>query len=275
MSVDIEPLLARITDYAPRFGRARDDLLAIASRGKAGDYRGVLQNARLVVETLLRVMVTEDLKQTPGKATLEELVAKFRQSANAGMIPRNILAHMGTVQAWGNLGSHDHSGALDDDSVRVGQEELVACLNSIVAILGWYAEKKGLVPAGTSVSKPAPPPRTPLIIGASVGVLAGVAAVIFLVVRPSTVVTPDATPTEVKVAEPKPPEPKVEPPKLEPEPKGPEVAAIAAELDAGTPTRPPKVVGKKTTPPKNGTPPKGTNPTGTTNGGIIPDYPSD
>src|SRR3990167_6057254 len=137
MAVDIEPLLSKLAELAPRFGRARVDLEAIVSRGRAQDYRGVMQNARLVLEVVLRSLVTEELKQTPGKAMLEELVSRFRQQANAGIVPPKILAHMGTVQAWGNLSAHDHAGSLDESGVHVGKDEVVASLNSVVAILGW------------------------------------------------------------------------------------------------------------------------------------------
>ncbi|MDP3151122.1 MAG: protein kinase [Archangium sp.] len=153
MAVDIEPLLNKLAELAPRFGRARVDLEAIVSRGRAQDYRGVMQNARLVLEVLLRSLVTDELKQTPGKAMLEELVSRFRQQANAGIVPAKILAHMGTVQAWGNLSAHDHAGSLDESGVHVGKDEVVASLNSVVAILGWYAEKKGLA---TPASAPTP-----------------------------------------------------------------------------------------------------------------------
>ena len=148
MSVDLEPLLQKVEALAPRFGRARDDLQAMVIRAQANDYKGVMQNARLVLEALLRSLVTEDLKQTPGRAMLDELVTKFRQQANAGIVPTNILAHMGTVQAWGNLSAHDHAGSLGDSGVTVGPDEVVASLNSMVAILNWYAEKKQLTPLG-------------------------------------------------------------------------------------------------------------------------------
>ncbi len=154
MAVDIEPLLSKLAELAPRFGRARVDLEAIVSRGRAQDYRGVMQNARLVLEVLLRSLVTEDLKQTPGKAMLEEMVARFRQQGNSGIVPAKILAHMGTVQAWGNLSAHDHAGSLDESGVHVGKDEVVASLNSVVAILGWYADKKGLA---TPISAQKPP----------------------------------------------------------------------------------------------------------------------
>jgi hypothetical protein len=142
--VEIEPLLVQIDMLAPGFGRVSGDLTAIVSRGRAKDFKGVMQNTRLVLEAILRDLVTRELKQTPGKAMLDELISKFRQQANAGLIPTNILAHMGTVQAWGNLSSHDHAGALSDDGVKVGEQEVAASLNSMVAILVWYAGRAGL-----------------------------------------------------------------------------------------------------------------------------------
>ncbi|WP_224363045.1 hypothetical protein [Hyalangium versicolor] len=138
---ELEPLLQRIEQLTPAFGRARDDLTALTTRARHQDYKGVLQNARLVVEMLLRSLVTTELKQTPGKAMLDELLAKFRQQAHAGVVPTNILAHMGTVQAWGNLSSHDHAGGLHEPGVKVGIEEVVTSINSLVAILTWYKER--------------------------------------------------------------------------------------------------------------------------------------
>jgi hypothetical protein len=152
---ELEPLLKRIEQLTPYFGRARDDLTALTTRARNQDYKGVLQNARLVVEMLLRSLATTELKQTPGKAMLDELINKFRQQAHAGVIPTNILAHMGTVQAWGNLSSHDHAGGLHEAGVKVGLEEAVTSVNSLVAILTWYKEHytQELEPA------PLPPPK--------------------------------------------------------------------------------------------------------------------
>lgn len=145
MAVELEPLLNRLSAFAPHFGRLQGDIEAMVSRGRAQDFKGVMQNARLVLEALMRSLVTEELKQTPGKAMLDELITKFRQQANQGVVPTTILAHMGTVQAWGNLSSHDHAGSLHDAGVDVGLDEVVASLNSIVAILGWFASKRGIV----------------------------------------------------------------------------------------------------------------------------------
>lgn len=174
MSAALEPLLQKLVSLAPLFGRAREDIDAMVSRGRSGDFKGVMQNARLVVETLLRSMVTDELKQTPGKAMLDELVTKFRQQSNAGLVPTNILAHMGTVQAWGNLSSHDHAGSLADAPVSVGEGEVVASLNSVVAILSWYAQRKNLTPVqgSTPVERTPAPRRSPALVWPALGLLA-------------------------------------------------------------------------------------------------------
>lgn len=205
MAVDIEPLLQKLADLAPRFGRAQEDLQAMVSRGRAQDYKGVMQNARLVLEALLRSLVTEELKQTPGKAMLDELVTKFRQQANAGIIPTNVLAHMGTVQAWGNLSAHDHAGSLGDSGVKVGQDEVVASLNSMVAILSWYAEKKSLaapqtVAPVTPAAAPVPASKTPLLLVGALGLIALIAAAAFALKKPSEVVQDPAPKTDPFVA---------------------------------------------------------------------------
>lgn len=166
---ELEPLLTRIEQLTPYFGRAQDDLVALVTRGRNRDYKGVLQNARLVLEMLLRSLLTTELKQTPGKVTLDELINKFRQQNHASLIPTHVLAHMGTVQAWGNLSAHDHAGGLQDAGVKVDLQEAMTSLNSLVVILTWYRERylqepAALVPAspvqGSSVTV-APPVKTP------------------------------------------------------------------------------------------------------------------
>ncbi|MCU0699166.1 MAG: tetratricopeptide repeat protein [Myxococcaceae bacterium] len=210
MAVELEPLLNRLAGYAPHFGRLQADLEAMVSRGRAGDYKGVMQNARLVLEALLRSLVSEELKQTPGKAMLDELITKFRQQANAGVVPTTILAHMGTVQAWGNLSSHDHAGKLDDQGVSVGQEEVVASLNSMLAVLSWFATRRGITidpnlrtPAPVTASgttspqlaAPAPKARSPLPLVGGVVALAVLAGIGFVVTRPPP--APPISPTPV------------------------------------------------------------------------------
>ena len=163
--MEIDSLILKLEQMAPRFGRASGDLAAIVVRGRGGDYKGVMMGCRLVLEMLLRAMVTTELKQTPGKAMLDELITKFRQQANSGIIPTNVLAHMGTVQAWGNLSSHDHAGSLTDAGVHVGPEEVVTSLNSMVAILSWYTGKypdpdaPKTATAELEKARAAPPPK--------------------------------------------------------------------------------------------------------------------
>lgn len=196
MAVDIEPLLQKMADLAPRFGRAQEDLQTMVSRGRAQDYKGVMQNARLVLEAILRSLVTEELKQTPGKAMLDELVTKFRQQANAGIIPTNVLAHMSTVQAWGNLSAHDHAGSLDDSGVKVGLEEVVASLNSMVTILAWYSEKKGLTAPGAAPIPAAAPaqlsPAAPQKQGSKVPLIAGGVILVGVIAAVVVALTPGA-----------------------------------------------------------------------------------
>ncbi len=206
-TVEIEPLLNQIDTLAAHFGRVQADLRAIAARGRAEDYRGVMQNTRLVLEAILRDLVTRELKQSVGKAMLDELITKFRQQANAGIIPTNILAHMGTVQAWGNLSAHDHAGSLTDEGVKVGKQEVVASLNSMVAILNWYAGKLGATPpigapAAAAATQPmtAPPAaavaakkKSPVpIIGGVVALLGCLAAGYWWTSRVPAVTTPPA-----------------------------------------------------------------------------------
>ena len=130
----IDPLLSRIEALSPQFGRARTDIDAVVVRGKNGDYRGVLQNTRLVVETLLRAILAKK-KQSPGKQTLEQLVGKLQQN-----LPTPVMVHVRTIQAWGNVGAHDHAADLFEEGVTVTETEALAALHSFVAILTWYAD---------------------------------------------------------------------------------------------------------------------------------------
>jgi hypothetical protein len=172
----LDPLLLKVEALAPRFGRLEPDIAAMASRGRSGDFKGVMQNARLVCEALLRSVVRDDLKQQLGRAMLDELVQKFRQPANSGVVPTNILAHIGTVQAWGNLSSHDHAGSLTDQGVKVGPEEALASLNSMVAILSWYAESRAAVQTAPAPSAPTGTRRGPLV-GAALGAVLAVVGI--------------------------------------------------------------------------------------------------
>lgn len=177
-----DELLKRIDALAARFGRAAPDLIAIVSRSRAGDHRGVLQNARLVVETLLRDVYARELGQAPGKKMLGDLTAQFRQQGNVGIIPTEVLFFIDGVAAAGNLGSHDHAARLDDPGVHMSGAHALTSLNNLVAVLEWYAGKY-LAGADTasSPSTPAAASRSSMRIAAAVVVVvvaAGVAVAV-------------------------------------------------------------------------------------------------
>ncbi len=142
----LEEQIRRLETLAPSFGRARPDIDAICSRGRAADYRGVLQNTRLVVETLLRAIYAKK-KQTPGKQTLEQLLNKLKDD-----LPTNIQVHTRTIQAWGNVGAHDHSEDLFGQGVEFSRDEALASLNSLIVVLEWYLAAH--LDGGASVPQP-------------------------------------------------------------------------------------------------------------------------
>jgi Flp pilus assembly protein TadD len=131
-SSHLDALIRRVEAHAPAFGRATPDLEAISSRARAADYRGVLQNTRLVVETLLRAILAKK-GHTPGKQTLEQLVSKMQAD-----LPTAVAVHVRTIQAWGNVGAHDHGDDLFAGGLTVTDQEASSALTALVAILDWY-----------------------------------------------------------------------------------------------------------------------------------------
>lgn len=129
----LRSLVATIETLKPHFGRAQADIEAICQRARNKDYRGVLQNTRLVVETLFRAMVSKDKSQTPGKQMLDQLLQKLSNE-----LPMHVAVHARTIQAWGNVGAHDQATDLFAPGVEVKPEEAIAALNALVPILEWY-----------------------------------------------------------------------------------------------------------------------------------------
>lgn len=149
----IESLLAEVEALAPHFGRARGDIEALVRRARDQDHKGVLQNTRLVVETLLRAIVAKK-KQTPGRQTLDQLVSKLQSD-----LPTHIAVHVRTIQAWGNVSAHDHGAGLDDAGLEVSEQEVTAALNALVPILKWYRDTHVDPDASAPVPAAAVPPR--------------------------------------------------------------------------------------------------------------------
>lgn len=179
----LDELVTRLEGLAPAFGRAEKDILAICTRARSEDFRGVLQNTRLVVETLLRAIYAKN-KQTPGKQTLEQLLNKLQKD-----LPTNIQVHTRTIQAWGNVGAHDHSDDLFKAGVEFSRDEAVAALNSLLVILQWYGDthlEEGSLPsppagAASGPSKPAPVATTPARKSGGSGKAIGIAAALVVV----------------------------------------------------------------------------------------------
>lgn len=161
----ITDLLGRIEADIAYFGRAQTDIEAMCARARIADYRGVLQNARLVTETLLRAIVVKEKKEDPGRSTLESLLKKLHQPGQDGAMPTHIVVHMRTIQAWGNASAHDHDAALEGKGLEVSEEEAFAGLNSMAVILGWYRQNylldaKADRRPSSIVPMPAPKPQT-------------------------------------------------------------------------------------------------------------------
>ena len=146
-------LVARLRSMMSRFGRAETDLAALCTRAETGDYRGVLQNSRVICEVLLRAIVAKELGHEPGKMMLEKLINMIGQQKSERTIPPNIMTHVRSVHAFGNLGAHDHDGDLFDASFEVTREDAVSALNSVSAILSWY-DNKYLTSGSASSGRP-------------------------------------------------------------------------------------------------------------------------
>lgn len=205
----LQARIAQLESLAPSFGRATKDIHAICSRARSEDYRGVLQNTRLVVETLLRAIYAKK-KQTPGKQTLEQLLQKMQPD-----LPTNIQVHARTIQAWGNVGAHDHSDELFGDHVEFTKEEALASLHSLVVILEWFRAQHlddASIPSVPAIAAmpavaPAPPPaegrsKTTLVV--AIGVVAAASLAVFAIPRGVDREALDRTYVEAKI--PPPPE---------------------------------------------------------------------
>lgn len=145
-------LIQKLESIAPAFARAEADILATTGRARALDYRGVLQNARLVTETLMRDIYTREIGSPPGKKMLGDLVSQFRQSSNAKIIPVEVLIFVDGIAAAGNLGSHDHSGLLNEQGIRITAAHAMPALSNLLALLEWYSEKYLELPADVKTS---------------------------------------------------------------------------------------------------------------------------
>ena len=172
----LESLVQRVQAHAPAFGRAAPDLSALCARARAADYRGVLQNTRLVVETLLRSIMASK-SQTPGKQTLEQLASKMQAD-----LPTHVAVHVRTIQAWGTVGAHDQGEGLFAGGLEVTDQEATSALTALVAILDWY---RGAHLAPEPPAPAAAPKRggVVLLAAAVAAVIAAAGALAFVTLR--------------------------------------------------------------------------------------------
>lgn len=155
-------ILDKLIALRPAFPRAGEDIDAVIARAQGGDYKGVLQACRLVLEVVLRDLIGRVLKESPGKRTVDQLVQRIsKQQGEPELMPMRVLAHVRTLQAWGNVGAHDHGGSLFEEPSSVGVEDAANSLNSLVAVLSWYREKHlPDAPGAAPVEGPAPTPTS-------------------------------------------------------------------------------------------------------------------
>ncbi len=188
-------ILDKLTELRPQFPRAGEDIDAVALRMSTGDYKGVLQATRLVLEIVLRDLIVRVLEETPGKRTVDQLMQRInKQQGEETLVPIRVIAHMRTLQAWGNVGAHDHGGSLFEEPEGVVSEDAFNSLNSLVAVLAWYrsthladvpasaaaatSPSTELAPA-TAIAVPAKKGRGILIAVVALAVVAAVLALIF------------------------------------------------------------------------------------------------
>ncbi|MBI4815389.1 MAG: hypothetical protein HY791_03990 [Deltaproteobacteria bacterium] len=169
MTPALVELVARLRDATAGFGRMEPDLRAISDRAERDDFKGVLQNARLVAEGLLRAIVVDERKETPGKLTLDQLLTKLYQVGQPSLLPTHVAVHLRTIQAWGNVSAHDQADNLFQEGLVVGAAEAEATLHALLVILAWYRQKY----LETNPSAAKPPQRRSrraLLVSASVAV---------------------------------------------------------------------------------------------------------
>lgn len=88
-----------------------------------------LMQARKSAEAICRNIFTVEIGE-PGKIMLDELIKKL---AEKKIIPTKILIPLGTIQAYGNYGSHAQSEAQSIDPGYV-----VPCLSAMAQLVDWY-----------------------------------------------------------------------------------------------------------------------------------------
>ena len=90
-----------------------------------------LNQARVAAEAVCRYLFAEELgKGDPGKLQLNDMLTRLAQ---ANVIPNKIRVPFGTIQAYGNLGSH-----ADSELSRIEAEYVEPCLAALDQVTTWF-----------------------------------------------------------------------------------------------------------------------------------------
>jgi hypothetical protein len=169
--------------------------------GKARQYASsdpevALNQARKAAEAICRQLFQKAIGE-PGKIMLDAMLQKLSQ---AKVVPQKILVPFGTIQAYGNYGTHAQSDLrpVDADYVR-------PCLAALDQVVAWYFDEHlgrpfpdgTSAPAAASPTPIAPASRRAMVALLGVGVVLGVVGVAFLVLR-----HPAPAPPKETIAEP-------------------------------------------------------------------------
>jgi hypothetical protein len=166
-TIALQVELIRLEALAPSLKRVEGVVLTLVSRARAQDHRGVLQNARVVAEALMRELYTEEVGESPAMKTLGDLIKPFTRPERAGVVPREIMHFLNGVMAAGNLGAHDHADSLDGPPAQMGADHALSAVTNLLGFAEWYATKYRhhevpgpvMAAAGTSSSMPLVPVR--------------------------------------------------------------------------------------------------------------------
>jgi CHASE2 domain-containing sensor protein len=112
---------ARLTSF-------RDDLQALEQLAPL-DAPGALNKVRYITEKVLhQLCLARNVSWGQAEPTLERMIGPL---VAAGWVPKNMAAHVRTIQAYSSPGSHYQESPLSQAHVRIAQEALVE-------LLDWY-----------------------------------------------------------------------------------------------------------------------------------------
>ena len=210
------------------------------------DPEVALTQARKSAEAICRNIFSAEIGE-PGKIMLDELIKKL---AERKIFPTKILVPLGTIQAYGNYGTHAQSA-----SENIDFNYITPCLSALAQVSSWYfteylktnipadlaaeekdtRETKGLTPTQGKSEKESPhalsaggppasaPKKFPVLwIGLGAGVVAIILAIVFLTGNNKTdssniIATPDTAKSAAVVPPGQPPKDSVVAPIQKPE----------------------------------------------------------